>query len=85
MKQCILRTLLLLGLFLTSYSICAQPSEPGYPAALHYRLPTNYLPIVNLPYLNNEELKAADTPMAPHPYLYPNTPILTLIIFCDFP
>jgi hypothetical protein len=61
MKQCILRILLLLGLFLTSYSICAQPSEPGYPAALHYRLPTNYLPIVNLPYLNNEELKAADT------------------------
>ncbi|MCC6684137.1 MAG: trypsin-like serine protease, partial [Bacteroidia bacterium] len=39
----------------------AQPSEPGYPAALMYQLATSNLPIINLPSFNNQELIAADT------------------------
>lgn len=61
MKQIFIKIVMLLFLAVINKTLIAQPSEPGYPAALRYHLPTNNLPIVNLPYFNNEELKAADT------------------------
>jgi hypothetical protein len=51
-------------LILLSFITCsanAQPAEPGYPASLFHKLSNVDLPIVNLPYFNNDELKAADT------------------------
>lgn len=52
---------LLILLSLSIFSVKSQPSEPGYPAALKYHLPSSSLPFVNLPYFNNEELIASDT------------------------
>lgn len=42
-------------------TVKAQPSEPGYPAGLYYDLPSSGLPVILLPYFNNEELMTADT------------------------
>ncbi|GDX50848.1 hypothetical protein LBMAG26_17070 [Bacteroidota bacterium] len=39
----------------------AQPAEPGYPASFSHKLSNADLPIVSLPYFNNDELIAADT------------------------
>lgn len=61
MRQIIFILLTLLFLVATLITVKAQPSEPGYPAALIYHLPAENLPVVNLPYFNNEDLKAADT------------------------
>jgi len=61
MKFLIYNTSLLFLLSLLTCSLNAQPSEPGFPATLLYHLPTGDIPVINLPYFNNEELKAADT------------------------
>lgn len=52
---------LLILLSLSIFSVSAQPSEPGYPAALRYHLPISSVPVIILPYFDNEELIAKDT------------------------
>ena len=61
MKQRLVKIVLLLLFTYDNVALKAQPSEPGFPAAIMYHLPTSNLPVVNLPYFNNEELIAADT------------------------
>ncbi len=61
MKRRLIKVVLLLLFTFINIMVSAQPSEPGFPAALMYQLPTSSLPVVNLPYFNNEELIAADT------------------------
>lgn len=61
MKQRLIKLILPILLAGININANAQPSEPGFPAALLYQLPTSNLPVVNLPYFNNEELIAADT------------------------
>jgi len=61
MKQRLVKIVLLLLFTYDNVALKAQPSEPGFPAAIMYHLPTSNLPVVNLPYFNNEALIAADT------------------------
>jgi len=61
MIQTILRYTILL-LFISTFSLGkSQPSVSGYPAGRLYQLSTSNIPIINLPFFNNDTLIAADT------------------------
>jgi hypothetical protein len=53
-------SLLLLLMFLTSRSF-SQVSAPGYPGSFTYNLPLIGVPVINLPFINNEGLILSDT------------------------
>lgn len=61
MKNRLNKFIVLVLLILINKTVAAQPSEPGFPAALQYHLVSSNLPIVNLPFIDNEELKTVDT------------------------
>ncbi|MCB9250831.1 MAG: trypsin-like peptidase domain-containing protein [Flavobacteriales bacterium] len=61
MNEYILRIFYLFALSCLSFQSTAQPPQCGYSAALYYHLPNNTIPIINLPYFNNEELIERDT------------------------
>jgi len=45
MKQRLIKIVLLLFYIFKNIAVHAQPSEPGFPAAIMYQLPTSNLPV----------------------------------------
>jgi Trypsin len=61
MRKIIICVILFSGFYFKNNKLYAQLSEPGFPASLIYNLPKVNLPIVTLPYFDNNELIKSDT------------------------